>query len=307
VGICGTDIHYYTHAAFGAHVLNSAEPFLFGHECSGTVEEVGADVKDFKAGDKVMMEPNNVCGKCDDCLTGYDNRCENNEFVASFTRRQAFPAAICNKLPDSVTLDEGAMIEPLTCAFHGCRRANVQGGQKVLICGSGAIGALSLLCAKAMGAMQIVATDISDHRLKMIKELGADFTVNVANKSPKEAAEAVKQALGSAPDTALECTGFGVSIETAIWALKSGGTLAIVGMGANRGDLPVMECIRKELNIFPSLKYQRKPEIPLVIQMVASRQIDLRKLTTAHFKLEEIEQALKKTMSAEVVKVLVHC
>src|SRR5690348_7517294 len=77
----------------------------------------------------------------------------------------------------------------------------------------GAIGALSLLCAKAMGAMQIVATDISEHRLAMIKELGADFTVNVANKSPKEAAEAIKQAMGCALDTALECTGFGVSIE----------------------------------------------------------------------------------------------
>lgn len=165
------------------------------------------------------------------------------------------------RLPESISLDEGAILEPLTCAFHGCRRAGIKGGETVLICGSGAIGALSLLCARALGVYRVVATDIADSRLKTIKELGADYTVNVAGKSPKEAAEAIRQATGGVePDVVLECTGFPMSIETGIWAVKPAGTVAVVGMGADRGDLPIMAATQKEITIMPSLKYLSKPE-----------------------------------------------
>ncbi|KAI1722366.1 alcohol dehydrogenase groES-like domain-containing protein [Ditylenchus destructor] len=304
VGICGTDIHFWHHAAFGRIVVK--EPMVIGHEASGTVEKVGQNVKNFAAGDRVVMEPNIVCQKCDHCKTGNDNRCEDVTMFGGFARYVTIPQAFCHKLPESVTMEEGALLEPLSCAFHGCRRAGLKQGQKVLICGSGAIGALSLLGAKSFGVSKIVATDISDARLDFIKTLGADCTVNVMGKAPKEAAEAIRQALGAEPDVVLECTGLGMSVETAIHAVKIGGTVCVVGMGGIRADLPILEAICKEIDIKTSLKYNHQEEFATVVKMVGEGKIDLKKVSTAHYKLPDIEQAFKKTMAAEVIKVMVH-
>lgn len=304
VGICGTDIHFYHHAAFGRIIVK--DPMVIGHECSGTVEKVGQNVKNFAPGDRVVMEPNIVCQKCNHCKTGNDNRCEDVAMFGAFARYVAVPQSFCHKLPETVTMEQGAMLEPLSCAFHGCRRAGLKEGQKILICGSGAIGALSLLSSKAFGVSKIVATDISDARLEFIKTLGADATVNVMGKSPKDAALAIREALGAEPDVVMECTGLGVSVETAIHAVKVGGTVCVVGMGGIRADLPILEAICKEIDIKTSLKYNHHEEFATVVKMVGEGKIDLTKVSTAHYKLPAIEEAFHKTMAAEVIKVMVH-
>jgi L-iditol 2-dehydrogenase len=305
VGLCGTDLHFYSHGAFGSKEVK--EPVVIGHEVSGTVVEVGSEVKDFAVGDRVVMEPNLTCMKCEFCRAGKDNLCNDLPPFSAFTRLVTQPVEFCIKLPDSISMEEGAMLEPLCCAVHSCNRAKLQPGQNVLICGSGAIGLLSLISAKGMGAAKIVATDLSDKRLAMAKELGADHVVNVTGKTPKETAQAVREALGCEPDVALECTGFGVSIETAIWSTKPGGTISVAGMGANRADIPIWEAITRELDIMPSLKYVHATEFPQVVSLVASGKIDLKKLTHAYYKLEEIDEAFKKALSADVVKVFIQC
>lgn len=304
VGICGTDIHFWHHASFGRIVIK--DPTVIGHEASGTVEKLGANVTNVAVGDRVVMEPNFICEKCNHCSTGNDNRCEEVFTFGGFAKLVTVPSKYVHKLPENVTLEEGAMLEPLSCAVHGVRRSGVKQGDKVLICGSGAIGALSLLGAKAFGASKIVATDLSDKRLEFIKTLGADCTVNVSGKSPKEAAAAVKEALGAAPDVVLECTGLAISIEVGIYAVKVGGTVCIVGMGGIRGELPILEATCKEIDIKTSLKYNHQEEFASVVKMVGEGKIDLKKLSTAHYKLPEIEEAFKKTLAAEVVKVMVH-
>jgi len=305
VGLCGTDLHFWGHGAFGSKLV--VDPVVIGHEVSGTVEQVGKNVKGFAVGDRVVMEPNLTCQKCEFCKNGKDNLCNDLPQFSAFTRLVAQPAEFCIKLPDNITMEEGAMLEPLCCAVHSCNRAKVKPGQTVLICGSGAIGVLSLLCAKAMGAGKVIATDLSDKRLEIAKNVGADYTVNVSGKSPKEAAKTIVETLGCEPEVTLECTGFGVSIETAIWSTKPGGTISVAGMGANRADIPIWEAITRELDIMPSLKYVHSTEFPKVVDMVASGQINLKKLTHARYPLEQIEEGFKKAASADVVKVFIQC
>ncbi|KAI1692908.1 alcohol dehydrogenase groES-like domain-containing protein [Ditylenchus destructor] len=306
VGICGTDTHLLQHAEFARAVIT--EPTVIGHEASGIVDKVGKNVTNFSAGDRVVMECTTICGKCEDCTNGVDNICEN---VGSFGGFGAFakwvsvPAGFCHKLPDHMTFEEGALMEPLSCAYHGCVRAGVKKDQKILICGSGAIGTLTLLAAKTLSPSKVVATDISDERLSTIKDRGADHVVNVSRKTPKEAALAIRKELGGEPDVVLECTGLGMSIETAIYAVKNGGTVCIIGMGSARADIPIIEAISKEIQIVTSLK-NKHDEFPVMLDAVASGKIDLKQLTFAHFKLGEIKEAFKKALAAEVTKVMVH-
>ncbi|KAI1717800.1 alcohol dehydrogenase groES-like domain-containing protein [Ditylenchus destructor] len=323
-GICGTDITVWKNTTIGSITFNL--PRVIGHEASGTVEKIGDNVISFAVGDRVVIEPHIPCQKCDHCISGNDNLCGNTTWLGCFTNWVTAPAAFCHKLPDNVSTDEGAMIEPLCCAVHACRRAGIaskncrlgynnvrEKGQKVLICGSGAIGTLCLLSAKTFGVSKIVATDVNDSRLDFIKTLGADFTVNVSGKSPKDAGIAVREALGSDPDVVLECTGLGASIETAIHAVKVGGTVCVVGMGGGRVDIPILEATWKEIKIITSLKYNHREESVIlftkfaaVVKMVADGKINLKNVTTAHYKLAEIEQAFLKAMAGEVTKVIMH-
>uniref|UniRef100_A0A915EDM0 Sorbitol dehydrogenase n=1 Tax=Ditylenchus dipsaci TaxID=166011 RepID=A0A915EDM0_9BILA len=253
VGLCGTDLHFWGHGAFGSRLVQ--EPVVIGHEVSGTVEKVGKKVTGFAVGDRVVWKRQSM---------------QRPAAIWCICSLVAQPAEFCIKLPDNVSMEEGAMLEPLCCAVHSCNRADIHSGQTVLICGSGAIGVLSIICAKAMGAVKIIATDLSDKRLAIAKDVGADHVLNVSGKTPKEAAAAIVEILGYEPEVTLECTGFGPSIETAIWATKPGGKISVAGMGANRADIPIWEAITKEIDILPSLKYVHSTEFSLIVDMVAS-------------------------------------
>lgn len=149
------------------------------------------------------------------------------------------------------------MLEPLSVGVHACRRANLTGGQRVLILGSGPIGLMCLLTARAMGASLIVTTDIDDKVLTMAKEQGADHTVNVKGKSAKEAAQAIHKLFGPSegPEVSIECTGAASAIETGIKATQSGGVVVLVGMSAARTELPILEAAVREVDLRGVFRY----------------------------------------------------
>ncbi|CAN0087047.1 unnamed protein product, partial [Sphacelaria rigidula] len=152
----------------------------------------------------------------------------------SLARYVSHPSDFCFKLPHNMSLEEGAMCEPVSVGVHACRRAGVQPGYKVAVLGAGPIGLVTMMVAKAFGAAICIVTDVSDDRLKVAKELGADATVNVMGLSPKDAAARVVAGdgddQGQRPDVCVDCCGFESSVATALAAAKSGGRVCLVGM-----------------------------------------------------------------------------
>ncbi|PIO61016.1 L-iditol 2-dehydrogenase family protein [Teladorsagia circumcincta] len=223
----------------------------------------------------------------------------------SLARYIAYDADFCYKLPDHVTYEEGALLEPLSVAVHTCRRSGVQMGQRVLVQGAGPIGTLCMMTARTLGAAEVVITDLSQDRLNLAKELGAEHAICVRGKSPAEVREAVIEALGTEPDVALECTGAQSSIESAILTTRSGGVVVLVGLGAARIELPVVEAAVREVDLRGVFRYVNC--YPTALNLVASRKIDLTGLTRAHYSLEDTLDAFKRAQKADVIKVFINC
>ena len=177
VGICGSDVHYYHSGKCGSYEVNLAEDFMLGHECAGTVCEVGEGVSSLKVGDRVCLEPGITCGKCEFCKAGKYNLCPDVVFLATPPVQGCneeyieFPENMCFKLPDNVSTKEGALIEPLSVGFHAANQGDVQVGDTVVILGAGTIGLVTLLSCKAHGAGKIIVADLVDAKLKKALEL----------------------------------------------------------------------------------------------------------------------------------------
>lgn len=314
VGICGSDVHYWTHGAIGHFIVEA--PMVLGHEAAGIVEKVGKNVNNLKKGDRVAIEPGTSCRKCSYCKTGSYNLCPEMKFCATppidgnLCRYYIHDADFCFKLPDNVSLEEGALMEPLAVGIHACRRAGVTLGSRVLICGAGPIGLVNLLTAKAMGATKIILTDISESRLDMAKKMGAD-EVYLVQRGPsnEEMAKELNELMGeeNGIDITIECSGAEPSVRTGILATRSGGMLVLVGMGPPEMKLPVINAFVREVDIRGIFRYANC--YPAAIEMVASGKVDVKPLITHRFKLEETLKAFEtsKTGAGNAVKVMIKC
>ena len=162
VGICGSDVHYWAHGGIGSFIVNG--PIILGHETSAEVHKVGDKVTNLKPGDIVAIEPGTPCRCCCDCKEGRYNLCPEMTFHATppfdgtLTRFFKHPADLCFKLPDTISADEGALLEPLSVGVYSCRRAGINVGDNILVCGAGPIGLVTVMAAKAFGARMICVT-----------------------------------------------------------------------------------------------------------------------------------------------------
>ncbi|XP_071498845.1 sorbitol dehydrogenase-like [Diadema antillarum] len=310
VGICGTDIHFWSEGSVGDVTIKS--PTILGHESSGTVTAVGSKVTSLKVGDRVAVEPGIPCLRCDICKRGRYNVCPHwllSGMTADggLTRYMCHPADFCFKLPDNVSLEEGALLEPLAVALHACRRANVFAGSKVLVCGAGPIGLLCLSIARVMGAASIVITDLEQYRLDLAVQLGADHAILVDTKDVQEMVKRIHTALGDKPNITLECTGAPAAVQTAIHASQIGGVLAVVGLGAYHMNLPIFPALMKELDIRGTNAYANC--FPTALDMLASGKVNAKPIITHHFKLSEAMKAFEtaKQGGSGIIKVMIHC
>ncbi|KAF3686495.1 Sorbitol dehydrogenase [Channa argus] len=310
VGICGSDVHYWQHGRIGDFVVK--KPMVLGHEASGRVVKVGSAVTHLKVGDRVAIEPG-VPRETDEFFkNGRYNLSPTIFFCATppddgnLCRFYKHSANFCYKLPDNVTFEEGALIEPLSVGIHACRRAGVTLGSTVLICGSGPIGLCSLLAAKAMGASQVVITDLFSERLTVAKELGADFQLNVKRgDEPQQLAKSVTDLLGAQPQITIECTGSESSIQTAIYATCSGGVVVLVGLGSEMATVPLVNAAVREVDIRGVFRYCNT--WPMAIAMLASGKVNVKPLVTHRFPLEEAVQAFETTRQGVGIKVMLKC
>uniref|UniRef100_A0A915PGE6 Sorbitol dehydrogenase n=1 Tax=Setaria digitata TaxID=48799 RepID=A0A915PGE6_9BILA len=309
VGICGTDISFWTRGEIGP--FKPSKPMVMGHECSGVVSGLGPDVHGFTIGDRVAIEPGVPCRKCEFCKRGRYNLCHKMEFFSlpptdgAMRRFVAVDADYCFKIPDTMTMEEASFLEPLSVGLHVCRKAKIGIGNKVLVLGAGPVGLVSMMIAKATNATVAAVTDILDHRLKIAKEVGADETVNVKGLSATDAAKMIEEKIGGAADVVIECCGAQASIELAIKAVKDGGKVMLVALGAEYVNIPILEVVAKEVTVHGVIKYSNT--WPAAIELIRSGKIQLDKLTTAHYKLEEAVEAFKFAQKGEVTKVFINC
>lgn len=181
-GVCGSDVHFYETGCIGTTPIEG--DLILGHECAGTVEAVGDQVKNLHPGDRVVLEPGIPCGHCEFCKTGRYNLCPDVQFISCPPYQGAMrnylthPAHLAYKLPDEVSSLEGALVEPLCVGMHAAQLGGVQLGDTVVILGAGCIGLTTLAACKARSATKIIVTDLFQNRLDKALEMGADYVVN---------------------------------------------------------------------------------------------------------------------------------
>ncbi|XP_073977996.1 sorbitol dehydrogenase-like isoform X2 [Rhodnius prolixus] len=307
VGICGSDVHYLKHGRISDFVVR--EPMIMGHEASGTVVKVGSKVKNLKVGDRVAIEPGVSCRKCSYCKEGKYNLCPDMVFCATppvhgnLSRYYAHPADFCFKLPENVSLEEGALLEPLSVGVHACRKAGVSLGSKVLVLGAGPIGLVTVLVAKAMGASKVIATDILDHRLQIALNCGADHVLNVNNQQVETSSSKIVEIIGEMPEKTIDCSGFEATARLGIEVTRPGGTFVAVGMGSDEVKVPLVKACIKEIDVRGSFSYA------LALGMVAKGNVNVKQLITHTFKLEETLQAFEtaSTGSGNPIKIMIYC
>lgn len=310
-GICGTDVHYWMHGRIGDAVVT--DPMVLGHESSGTVVEVGHNVKTLKKGDRVAIEPGYPCCHCVHCMAGHYNLCPEMRFAATppddgtLTGFWAAPANFCYRLPDKVSLQEGALIEPLAVGVHIVRQARVTPGQSVVVMGAGPVGLLCAAVARAFGAAKVVQVDIVQSKLDFALGFAATHAYISQRASPEQNAHSIiaLAGLGAGADVVIEASGAEPSIQAALHAVRAGGTYVQGGMGKT-GNIafPIMGLCLKEVTARGSFRYG-SGDFRLAIELVAMGKVDLKKLVTGVVPFEQAEEALKMVREGKVIKVLI--
>ncbi|CAL8176846.1 unnamed protein product [Prunus armeniaca] len=299
VGICVSDVHHFKNMRCADFVVK--EPMVIGHECAGIVEEVGSEVKHLVPGDRVALEPGINCKRCELCKQGRYNLCPEMKFFGCppthgcLTNQVVHPGYLCFKLPNNVSLEEGAMCEPLSVGVHACRRANVGPETNVLVMGAGPIGLVTLLAARAFEAPRIVVADVNDHHLSVAKALGAHEIVKVSTNIEEVAEEVVKikEAMGTRVDVSIDCAGFNKTMATALSATGSGGRVCLVGMGQRELTLPLTSAAAREVDVIGIFRY--KNTWPLCLELLRSSKVDVKPLITHRFGFsqKEVEKAFE--------------
>lgn len=287
-------------------------PHILGHETSGIVDEVGAEVTDFKVGDFVTLEPAIPCYSCEWCLGGENNLCPyaDDRVVGSppkdgcFQRWYVHPASLCHKLPPGMSLEEGALVEPLACVVHSVRRAGITVGQNVLVCGAGPMGMLCALTAKTYGAGKVLITDINPKRLQQGKAC-SDLTYLVDSKKDHlEQSKEIRQLLGGPPHVTLECSGVESSLRLSLTVTRPGGKVALVGLGPAFVSVPLCMSSLRQVDIVGCARYNNT--FPLAIELLANKRLPgINAVLTHKFKLDDVEKAFETVISGEGNKVLI--
>ncbi|CAK9437631.1 uncharacterized protein LODBEIA_P20090 [Lodderomyces beijingensis] len=263
-GICGSDIHYYAEGKIGSFELK--KPMVLGHESSGVVHQVGDGVKHLKVGDRVAIEPGVPSRYSDAYKSGKYEIDPDMCFAATPSSDPNVPnppGTLCKyfkspedflyKLPDNVSLELGAMVEPLSVGVHGIRLANLSFGENVIVFGAGPVGLLTASAAKLFGAFNIMVVDVFDEKLQLAKEIGAaNYTFNSKTGDVKDLIEAFD---GIRPDIVLECTGAPPCIKMAVQAVRDGGRVVQIGNASGDVSFPIVEFSNRELTLHGSFRY----------------------------------------------------
>lgn len=291
-GICGTDLHI-----ADGHFPPTPYPIVPGHEFAGEVVELGADVAGWSPGDRVAVDPSLFCGYCGPCSAGRGNLCENwgatgDTVNGAFAEYVSVPAATCYRMPDDMTWQQGALVEPLSCAVHGVRRIGVEPGERFLVVGAGTMGLLMQQLLQRAGAI-VSVVDRDTSRLGRAGDLGAAATAS-------DVAE-----LDDRFDAAVDATGAAPAIEAAFDALHRGGRLLVFGVAPAEARIALspFRIYNDEITVIGSMAVLNS--FGRALDLVASGAVDTTPLLTHALPLEEYPAALDLMRSGAGLKVQV--
>jgi L-idonate 5-dehydrogenase len=302
-GICGSDLHYYREGRVGAFVIR--EPLVPGHEASGVVAAIGAEVTRVKPGDRVAINPSHPCGRCDYCRAGRGNLCRSMFFLGSASvfphaqglfreqfvmgERQLTPVTEAH-----VSLGEIACAEPLSIGLHALHRAGTVLGETVLVTGAGTIGCMCVMAARLAGAARVIACDVHDRALDLASQAGADQVIR--------GDQVDLESLREVADVSIEAAGNADALRTCLAAVRRGGRVIQVGTLPTELPFPANSVMQRELDYRGV--FRAHLAFDWAVQAIRSRRVDVRPLITAQLPLaraqEAFDLALDRTRSTKV-------
>ena len=304
-GICGSDLHGYTGAS-GRKI----PPMVMGHEFSGVIAEIGEGVTQFKVGDRVSVLPVEYCGECEFCKEGSVNICKNRRNLGVLDVDGAMTEYICVKeklvyrLPDQVSLEEGALLEPLSVAFHAVRKAQPVQGKNVLIAGTGTIGLLIVMLMKEAGAKAIIVTDLNDTRLKLAQKFGAQLAINPAKQDLEQCL--VEAGIRDHIHLGVECVGATPTCQQTITYVKTQGRIIWVGNAAKMVNIDMQKIVTQELSIQGTYAFTDN-DFTGALHLLEGKKIPASEIITGIVPLEKATETFDALVSGDNpnIKVLV--
>lgn len=311
VGVCGSDIHFWNHGGVNGNNVSETKPLIMGHEVSGTILEVGSAVTNVRPGDHVAVEGCYPCRSCNRCKEGLYNLCPNLKFVAAppdtngcLTKFFKISADFCYKLPERISLREGALVEPLAVGAHAVRMVGIKPGQNVVVFGSGTIGLVSAAVARFFGAQKVIMVDIADAKLDFAKRFldCATYKPDAAKTFEENAAQIiVENNLGLGADAVIEASGAEASVNTAVHVLRKGGQYVQTGLGKPMIDFPIVTMSEKELHMHGALRYGTG-DFETAMTVLENGSLDFKSLITQIFDFENTTDAWEATKAAKGIK-----
>jgi len=297
VGVCGSDVTYYKYGRIGNYIVTG--DIILGHEVAGDVESVGEGVTNVKPGDRVAIEPGTPCRQCADCLKGNYHLCLDLVFMATppydgcLVQQMLLDARTLFPIPDSMSYEEGALIEPLSVGLWGCRRINLQPGDHVLVTGAGPVGLTAAEVAWALGAASVVVADISDFRLGLAAKHGFET-------------ETPDNPIDRSFDVLLECSGVDGVMAAGLERLGNAGRCAMIGMHKTP-TLPLALASLNPQELTIALINRYNGTWPVGIALAASGRVNLKDFVTDEFTLSQTAEALNNTSTnPKALKAIIH-
>lgn len=293
-GICGSDLHEYTAGpifipADQPHPLTGDKaPIVMGHEFSGQVVEVGEGVTTVQVGDRVAVEPIYNCGECEPCKQGLYNLCEKMGFYGlaggggGFSEFTSVPEHMLHKLPEGVSYEQGALVEPSAVALHAVKQSKLKVGDKAAVFGTGPIGLLVIEALKAAGASEIYAVELSEQR----REKAAEFGAIAIDPATGDAVEQIQKLTNGGVDVAFEVTGVPPVLKQAIHSTKFNGETMVVSIFEKEAPIHPQDLVLRERNLTGIIGY--RDVFPAVIKLMAQGYFAADKLVTKRIKLDEV-------------------
>jgi L-iditol 2-dehydrogenase len=300
VGVCGSDTHYYRHGRIGDFVVTG--PLILGHELSGRIVAVGEEVSESRIGERVAIEPQKNCRKCRECRAGRYNLCPNMEFYATppidgaFAQYCVIRTEFAHKVPDSMSDESAALLEPLSVAVTTMRKAKIVPASSILIAGAGPIGIICAQAARAFGASEIIVTDLVAERRDRALRYGA---TRVLDPRETDIANA-----GLDVNAFVDASGAPPAVISGIKAVRPAGSAVLVGLGSSEMTLPIEHIQNLEITVTGIFRYT--DTWPAAIHMVSSGAVDLDSLVTGRFSLERAAEALESDVDPNSLKSVVY-
>lgn len=306
--LCGTDLHIldWNRWAQGAGIKL---PFILGHECSGDVVAVGANVRNCKVGDKVVAETHIPCGACYQCLNGEQHICENLKIFGvhtngCFAEFACVPAVCTRKIPASISYDIGSIMEPLGTAFRAALESNV-GGAKVAVLGCGPIGLFAVSSVATLGAALIIATDISPGRLSVAKQMGADIVLNPREDDVLQ--RVLNSTDGNGVDVIIEASGNAEALKQSFGYLRKGGTIALIGLPGQPVEMDLgHEVVFKEATIIGIHGRRMFGTWTRMEQLLNNDKLNVNQAITHTMALDHWQEGIRLAKSGQASKIIFH-